>query len=89
MKIHSSLPAPAVQPRQSEPRPSEKRQAEAATSVTLSNEARWIANVSDEARNAPDIRLDVVERTRQALADGLYERAIDMDAVIGRLVRDL
>jgi flagellar biosynthesis anti-sigma factor FlgM len=89
MKIHSSLPAPAVQPKQSEPRPSEARQAEAATSVTLSDEARWIASVSDEARNAPEIRTDVVSRTRQALNEGVYERVIDLDAVISRLVRDL
>jgi anti-sigma28 factor (negative regulator of flagellin synthesis) len=89
MKIQSSLPAPAVQPKQSEPRPSEKREAEAATSVTLSDEARWVASITDEARNSPEIRMDVVESTRQALVDGLYERTIDIEAVIERLARDL
>ena len=60
-----------------------------AARVTLSDEARWIAGVADEMRRSPEVRLDVVERTREALLDGSFDNGVDMDALIDRLARAL
>ena len=57
-----------------------------ATRVTLSPEARWVENVRHEAAKPPVIRQDVVDRTRAAIADGSYEKSVDFDAVVNRLL---
>jgi anti-sigma28 factor (negative regulator of flagellin synthesis) len=57
--------------------------------VSLSGDARWIASVADEARRAPAVRADVVHRTRQAVESGTWDRSVDLDQVVDRLLADL
>lgn len=90
MKIHSFLPTQAVTSSPGQTRPVERAApVSSAASVSLSEEARWVAGMAEQMRGSPEIRADVVERTRQALLDGTFEREVDMDALIERLARDL
>ena len=59
------------------------------TSVRLSSEAKWIASVREEARDAPPIREDVVARMRQAIADGSFASTVSMDEVVDNLLSEL
>lgn len=92
MKIHPSPPATQVAPTSlSEGRGVDRldRGADGAARVSLSEDARWVASVADEIRRAPDVRADVVASTRQAIADGTYERSVDLDRVVDRMLADL
>lgn len=92
MKIHPSPPATPIAPTSTtEGRCSDKpeRGGDRAAQVSLSEDARWVASVADEIRRAPEIRADVVASTRQALADGSYERSVDLDRVVDRMLADL
>jgi flagellar biosynthesis anti-sigma factor FlgM len=91
MKIVPSVATTAVAPTSAEPRPAapaEKR-AEGGARVSLSDDAKWIASVAEESRKAPTVRQDVVEKTRQMLADGTYEQSVDLSSLVDRLLADL
>lgn len=92
MKIAPSLPtAPVAAVAPSEPRTADRaeRTAGAAAQVSLSGDARFVASVAEEMRRAPEIRADVVEATRAAIADGSFERSVDFDRLVERLLADL
>ena len=90
MKISPSLPAAALSHKQVGEAPPREAQAPAkAAQVTLSDDAKFVTSIAEEARRGPAVRLDVVERVTEALLDGTYERSVDMSAVISNLARDL
>lgn len=90
MKITTSTPLSPVGPTPgSEPRQVDRATPTGGTRVSLSEDARFVAAVADEARKAPEIRQDVVERTRAALADGSFDASVDLDKVVDRLLADL
>ncbi|MCA9494292.1 MAG: flagellar biosynthesis anti-sigma factor FlgM [Myxococcales bacterium] len=60
-----------------------------ATKVTLSGDARFVERVRDEMRSGPPVRADKVDEVRQALKDGSYERGVDLDQLVDRMLEDL
>ena len=91
MKIHPTVPALPVAPAGVDSRPAERAEdkGERAARVSLSGDAQFAAQVADAIRTSDPIRPDVVEATKAALADGSYERAVDFDRLIDRLLADL
>jgi anti-sigma28 factor (negative regulator of flagellin synthesis) len=90
MKIVNDLPN--VQPvTKVDARPVERteRVAETRDGVSLSADARWVSALKDEVRRPPEVRTDVVERTREALAAGTYEASVDLDTLVTNLLADL
>ena len=57
--------------------------------VQMSDAARFLEGVREAARETVGVRTSEVERVRAALADGSFERGIDLDAVVNRLLGDL
>lgn len=57
--------------------------------VSLSADARWVTALKDEVRRAPEVRSDVVEKTRDALAAGTYEASVDLDTLVTNFLADL
>ncbi len=89
MKIQPHIWATPVR-EATEPRPPEvlPKPAGPGATVSVSEDGKWVAGVKDAARETPAVRADVVERTRAAIADGTFERSIDMDLVVDRLLGD-
>jgi anti-sigma28 factor (negative regulator of flagellin synthesis) len=90
MKIHPNLPTPPVSPGTTpEPPAVERSEDPEAARVQLSDDARWISQVSEEARRAPEVRADVVDAARRSLADGTWQTSVDWEKVVDRLLADL
>jgi flagellar biosynthesis anti-sigma factor FlgM len=53
--------------------------------VELSDRAKFL----DRLRQFPEVRMDRVERVRQAIAEGTYETDDKLEVVIDRLVEEL
>ena len=53
--------------------------------VEISNHARLLERI----RNQPDVRVDLVERVRQAILDGTYESDDKLDVAVERMLEDL
>lgn len=60
-----------------------------ATKVSLSGDARFVERVRDEVRAGADIRQDKVDEVRKALDEGRYEKSVDLDQVVDRMLEDL
>ena len=54
-------------------------------SVELSDHARLL----DRIRSMPEVRVDLVERVRQAIADGTYETDEKLDVAVERLLEEI
>jgi flagellar biosynthesis anti-sigma factor FlgM len=91
MKINPPLPTTPIVPVASEPRGHERaeRAVGGGAHVTLSDDAKFVASVAEEMRRAPVVREDVVAATRRAIADGTFERTVDFDRLVERLLADL
>jgi negative regulator of flagellin synthesis FlgM len=55
--------------------------------IALSSKAREIQKASELAKSAPDIRVDKVERIKQAIADGSFR--VDSKDLAGKMLRDV
>lgn len=92
MKIQPNVSTPAVLGRGPEPRTAE-RAPDAPPAhrvlVSLSEDARWVASVTEEIRSGPAVRQDVVESVKAALAAGTWEDSVDLDTVVDNLLADL
>jgi anti-sigma28 factor (negative regulator of flagellin synthesis) len=75
--VSSSAPANGVPPDR------------AAATVALSPTATWLSRVREAARAETGPRAELVEATRAAIADGTYERSVDLDHVVDQLMEDL
>jgi flagellar biosynthesis anti-sigma factor FlgM len=53
--------------------------------VELSDRARFL----DRLRQFPEVRMDRIERVRQAIAEGTYETEEKLEVAIDRLVEEL
>jgi negative regulator of flagellin synthesis FlgM len=52
--------------------------------VELSDRARWL----DRLAQLPGVRIELVERVRQALVDGTYDTPEKLEAAVQRLLED-
>ncbi|MEQ1568376.1 MAG: flagellar biosynthesis anti-sigma factor FlgM [Myxococcota bacterium] len=90
MKITTSSP---MSPVTSTPGPEgpkvDRAEPPRATRVSLSEDAKWVAAVAEEARRTPEVREDVVRRTRDAIAQGTWDHSVDLDRVVDGLLADL
>lgn len=60
-----------------------------AAKVSLSGDARFVERVRDEMRSGPPVRQDKVDEVRKALDEGRYEKSVDMDQIVDRMLEDL
>jgi anti-sigma28 factor (negative regulator of flagellin synthesis) len=94
MKIHPTVPAtPVLGPAASPEARAAERTPEPAPAhrvlVSLSEDARWVASITEEIRNGPAIREDLVESVKAALAAGTYDGSVDIETVLENLLADL
>jgi hypothetical protein len=66
-----------------------KQSSDAASTVSVSKEASWISSTQGAAASTATVRADVVSKIRAELADGSFEKSIDMDSLIDSIVADL
>jgi flagellar biosynthesis anti-sigma factor FlgM len=87
---HPTLPTTPIVPVGPEPRqPEGADRAHRGTQVSLSDDARFVASVAEEMRKGPEVRAEAVEAARAALANGTFERTVDFDRLVERLLADL
>ena len=91
MKIVNDLPTAIAPVSRVEARPVDKleRVRGSGDGVSLSADAQWVSALKDEVRRPPEVRTDVVERTREAIAAGTYESGIDLDTLVTNFLADL
>jgi anti-sigma28 factor (negative regulator of flagellin synthesis) len=94
MKIHPNVPTQTVLGVAATPEPrSVERTPEVPPAhrvlVSLSGDARWVALVTEGARTSPQVRQEVVEAVKAALAAGTFEASVDETTLLENVLADL
>jgi hypothetical protein len=89
MKIHSSLPVPALDKVQGGAREVSARKDADAERVVLSDTAQFIQSLRETIIDAPEARLQLVERARSDLEAGILGNEADFDRAVDSLLTEL
>ena len=91
MKISGLGPLSGIQQAREAQAPAkaERSAGEPAVQVKMSGEATWISELRSKAQSLDEVRMDVVEETRAQLANGTFERSVDIGALVDNLLGEL